>query len=289
VRARVGDDGAASCIEHLPVTRDPTALPRWLADGFFSRGDAIGHPSWGSRLLPLAASPACFARGARARPPRAVVACERRRGAASASTLWAPGHLYDFSGPDDANDIGGVIGADVGPVLPLPDRARSTFDDRRIIVSRWLDLEAPRILTAPPMRPLAIAAFAGVHSFALAEELTERSPAVWLLDFEHGTRELVGKVADCPGQLAELHENWAAKRQRFLVLACLTPELKHSVGQALIWAEIVDTERRVRLRTPLLPEVFFPDGLVVLSTRRALAAESKAAPGELFSVDLAAP
>lgn len=61
-----------------------------------------------------------------------------------------------------------------------------------------------------------------------------------------------------------------------------------TVAHLLLWAEVVEPARRVRYRTALMPEALFDDGLVVSSTRRALAAESKTAQGALFSVDLSA-
>jgi hypothetical protein len=285
VRARVRDDGSVFCIEHAPLAGMGEG-PRWLADGFFAMETSIGHVDWGARTLPIASPGAsmCYTRGSRIMPPRAVSTCHGSR----VATLWAPGRILDFQGPADPNDLGGVIGADVGPVLPIQDEPRAP-DAERPPVTRWLDLEGLRVLVGPKLRPLGIASFAGVDTLSLAEEQVGRTSRVWVVDFSKGTRELAASITDCPGELGELRENHAAPRRPVLVLACMSPAPKHTVAHALLWTELVDTEKRRRFRTPLLPEILYPDGLVVLSTRRALAAESRAAPGELFSVDLAAP
>lgn len=288
VRARVADDGAVTCLEHLPKT-SPNEETRWLSDGYFSFGVSIGHVSWGSDhfpIHPLANGSLCSQRGSRIEPPRSVVSCHGTTDA----LLWAPGKLLGFTGPADPNDLGGLIGADAGPVLPIPDGARvSGSGDALRTSTKWLDLVGLRMATTPSMRPLDIASFAGVGSVALAEERVGKTSNVWLLDFAAGALDLVAEITDCPGQLAQLRESRLTGPQRSLVLACMTPEMEHTVSRLLLWAEVVDPSKRIRYRTPLMPEALFDDGLVVLSTRRALAAESTTAQGTLFSVDLLAP
>ena len=288
LRARVQDDGGVTCLEYLPKRTADEAV-RWLSDGYFSSGISIGHVSWGAQTLPvqpLAKASHCSQRGSRIEPPRSVVTCHGTTDA----LLWAPGKLLAFKGPADPNDLGGLIGADAGPVLPIPDGVRPTRPDEPMRTStNWLDLVGLRMATTPSMRPLDIAAFAGVGSVALAEERVGKTSNVWLLDFAAGTRDLVAEVTDCPGQLAQLREERLTGPRRALVLACMTPEIKDTVAHLLLWAEVVDSAKRIRYRTALMPEVVFDDGLVVLSTRRALAAESKTAQGALFSVDLSVP
>ncbi|MBX3190895.1 MAG: hypothetical protein KF819_28125 [Labilithrix sp.] len=279
VRAKIDDDGAIRCIEHLPVLSLGEDI-RWMEDGWLSGGTMLTHVSWGARKI-LLADQWCSSRGQRTSPPRVVVTCHKN----PTAMLWAPGKLFTFPGPADSNDVGGLVGADSGPVLPIREGGTRNDDSASRTVARWIDMPRTRILTTPHLRPMAIASFAGVESLTLAEDKA-KSPSVYLLDFEKGTRELVVKINDCPGTIGELRQDRVRGRQRLLILACMTPETKHTIGQDLIWAEIIDTERRVRFRTPLMPEIFFPDGLVVLSTRRRMAAESKTAPGELFSVEL---
>lgn len=283
LRARMEKDGTSTCIEYLPSVGMEDGV-RWLDEGFFSMGGAIGHPAWGNRTLSIAdRASMCFRRGARATPPRIVAACHKAREA----FLWAPGRLFTFQGPPDPNDVGGLIGADVGYVLPMPDLARAPNGDQARPTSRWLDLVGMRLLTSTNMLPLTVAAFAGMEPVGLGSTTENKVTSVWAIDFDAPARDLVSPINDCPGQLGELREDRAHGRKRYLVLACMTPPPAHTVAQNLIWAEILDTEKKVRWRTPLMPELFFPDGVVVLSTRRALSAESKTAPGELTSVDLA--
>jgi hypothetical protein len=281
LRARVDDHGAITCLEHQPHVGMGEHV-RWMDGGWFSAGTIASHVSWGSRKISLADGDRCMSRAQRTSPPRSVVTCHMGREA----ILWAPGKIFTFAAPQDPNDIGGLIGADAGPVLPIVEAGPRTDDISSRMAGRWLDLPGTRLYTTPRLRPLAIAAFAGVESLTLAEDKQDKASSVYLLDFEKGTRELVAKVTDCPGPLGELREDRAHGRRRYLILACMTTPPYGSVAQDLVWAEIVDTEGRVRLRTTLMPEIFFPDGVVVLSSRRRLSAESKTAPGELFSADL---
>jgi hypothetical protein len=217
-----------------------------------------------------------------ASPPRVIVGCYSTPPKAA---LWTPDALLTFGGFTDTNDIGGLVGADIGPVLPILDAHKGSRDPDAQRASRFVDVVRARQWTTPSMHVLAIAPFAGIGAYALAEE---GKGDVWLLDFEAGSRELVAKIGDCPGVLGELREDRLASRKR-LVLACMTPAPPGMVAHTLVWAEVVDLAARVRWRTTLLPEIVFEDGVVVLSSRRALAAESKSAPGDLWSVDLAGP
>lgn len=293
LRARVEKDGRFTCIEYGPKPGLGDGA-QWLDDGYVSWGSSIGNPAWGDRLVTIRARDeriACVRRGSRATPPRVVVTCH---GPGREAFLWGPGpagapsQLLQFQGPLDPNDVGGLVGADVGFGLPMPDAVRAQGGEQARPTSRWLDLVGMRVLTSPPMLPLTIAAFAGMEPIGLASSTENKVTSVWTVDFDAAARELVTTVNDCQGKLGELREDRAHGRKRWLILACMTPPPKDGVAQNLIWSEILDTETKTRWRTALMPELFFPDGVVVLSTRRAMAAESKTAPGELTSVDLAA-
>lgn len=293
LRARVEKDGRLTCIEYGPRPGLGDGA-RWLDDGYVSWGSSIGSPAWGERLLGIRLRDErmhCARRGSRATPPRVVVTCHSP---GREAFLWGPGpagspsQLLQFQGPLDPNDVGGLVGADVGYALPMPDATRAPGGEQARPTSRWLDLVGMRVLTSPAMLPLTVAAFAGMEPIGLASSTENKVTSVWTVDFDAAARELVTTVNDCQGKLGELREDRAHGRHRWLVLACMTPPPKDGVAQNLIWAEILDTEKKTRWRTPLMPELFFADGVVVLSTRRAMAAESKTAPGELTSVDLAA-
>lgn len=285
LRARIEKDGKPTCIEHTPKPGMGDGA-HWLDDGWFSFGASVGHVAWSNRTLsirPRGDSTMCVRRGSRATPPRIVVTCH---GPSREAFVWAPDKVFAFQGPPDANDIGGLVGADIGYVLPVPEVVRPPNTDYERPTTKWIDLAGTRLLTSSPMVPLAVASFAGIEPVALGSSTENKVTSVWAIDFDAPARDLVGAIADCPGRLGELREDRAHGRRRYLILACMTPPPAHTVAQNLIWAEILDTEKKVRWRTSLMPELFFPDGVVVLSTRRAMSAESKTAPGELTSVDL---
>lgn len=292
LRARVEKDGRFTCIEYGPKPGLGDGA-QWLDDGYVSWGSSIGNPAWGDRLitmrLPNERQP-CIRRGSRATPPRVFVTCHST---GREAFLWAPGppgspsQVMQFQGPPDPNDVGGLVGADSGYGLPMPDAVRAPGAEQARPTSRWLDLAGMRVLTSSPMLPLTVAAFAGMEPIGLASSTENKVTSVYTIDFDAAARELVTTVNDCQGKLGELREDRAHGRHRWLILACMTPPPKDGVAQNLIWAEILDTEKKTRWRTPLMPELFFADGVVVLSTRRAMAAESKTAPGELTAVDLA--
>lgn len=279
VRARLSDDGIITCLEYLPG--GGMRQLRWMDNGWFVNGSLVSHVGWRGQGVEISGllGGSCDMRSTRDAPPRVLFTCHRSKLAG----VWTPEAVHTFPSPRDPNDIGGLLGADSGVVVPV-------FEDRRTEPEKaagWVDLRAPRLWSSPDLVPLAIAAFAGVRERTLAEVPgTAAARDVILLDFDKGTRELVARVTDCPGGLGELADD-DGRGLRWLVLACMTPPKKHTVARTLVWTEIIDTERRARWRTPLLPEVVFKDGVVVLSSRRALAAETAAAPSDLFSIDLA--
>jgi hypothetical protein len=276
VRGRLDDDGTFTCLERAGG-RGSMMGTSWLDGGWFTADDWVSHVDWGGRKITLGTN--CHERARRASAPRVLVTCHH----SPTAFLWAPGKIYTFPGPNDANSIGGLAGADSGEVLPVGEGTLGGTGPDQELVRRWVDLAGLHVYSTPKLRPLAIAPFAGLSLRALAEEKKGRASDVWLLDFAKGTRRLIANVTDCNGVLGE--QRHLGPNDRYLVLTCLTPMPPHSVSQTLIWSEIVDLDKKVRLRTNLLSEIVFADGLVVLSSRRALAAESKAAPGEIWSVD----
>ena len=273
-KLRMVADGTLSCLEIAAETLGVSGA-RWMQDGWFSGESYLSHVSWqGKRieLEKLASEPKarCSARATRDAPPRVVIACH----GSDRAFLWLPNRLLGFEGPPDPNDLGGLVAADSGEVLPIS--ARSQGEER---VERWLDLVAPRVALGPKLRPLAVAPFAGVGRQTLAERRHSGGLEVVLLDFAAGTHRRIAIIDDCPGVLLELE-----RLGRYLVLACATPSAPSTVAHSLFWTELLDTEKRLRFRTPLLPEVAFADGTVVLSARRDLVAEVGKLPNGVFAV-----
>jgi hypothetical protein len=274
VRAQVGESGKVRCLEYSPLTG---IGPRWLGKGWVVTEDYIAHESWAGAATTfegLVGGGPCNAPLTIADPPRAFVQCR------DGSALFAPDAVFDFEGLPQKS-LAGLAGADVQPVVPLLDT-----NGTRESTDEWLDLVRERLWQTPLLRPLAIAAFAGVRTRALAEADKHE---IWALDFEHGTRQLIAKIDDCSGVFGELDERGQSDSDRFSILACLTRPPPGYQTQNLIWAEIIDFAARARYRTSKLPELVFPDGWVVLSTRRKLAAESKNAPGEIFTSEIPNP
>ncbi|MFO0564169.1 MAG: hypothetical protein U0263_00830 [Polyangiaceae bacterium] len=273
LRAQVDTRGNVSCIEYSPA-RLPSG-PRWLTGGWVASDDFFSHVSWREKtalFVGVVGQDPCHVPLTWADPPRAYVQCMQGH------ALFAPDavlSLDELSPPR----ISGLLGADAGPIVPL-----ISTDDSDGPARIWLDLRGKRALSSEPLRPLAVAAFAGVPEIALAAR--PESKEVWVLDFARASMTLAAEIDDCPGELRELRELEKPKRPRYLILACLTRPPPHSVTQHHIWSEVVDLTRRVRYRSSRLPEIVFDDGLVVLSTRTRLSAESRDAPGELSSVRL---
>ncbi|MEJ7734893.1 MAG: hypothetical protein WKG00_37610 [Polyangiaceae bacterium] len=280
VCAAVDDEGAVRCLEYLPARSIDRV--RWMDGGWFVGGSFVSHVAWGGRRIevaPLLGGRHCAARSTRDQPPRALFTCFDTRTAG----VWTPEAMATFPAPTDPNVAGGLVAAESGPIIPVFDSSGAGPRP----ASRFVDLRTPRHWTTNPLTPLFIAPFAGIGRYALAEAPAASGREVVLVDFDAGTRETIARIGDCPGGLGELGRD-AGAGDRWLVLACMTPEPPHTAARSVVWTEIVDLERRTRWRTPLLPEAFFPDGLLVLSARRALAAETKAAQSALYSTDLAA-
>jgi hypothetical protein len=203
-----------------------------MADGWVSDLSAVTHESWQGLAIDFSEAAGlerdrCSHRANLDQPPRVLLTCDR----GGAALLWAPGKLYTFRGPDDPNAAGGVVGAASRRVIPIYEGADA--DDRKPKrVARWVDLASAKLWSAPALEPLALAAFAGVESKALAASRRGRTSDVWLLDFEAGTRALVARIDDCSGELTEI--GWGAHAgPRYLVLACMTPEPPSAVVRAL--------------------------------------------------------
>ena len=151
-----------------------------------------------------------------------------------------------------------------------------------------LQVSTNAMFRSPTLRPLDVAPSSGIDVVTLMEEKNGKASDVWLFAFDSERRERIAHIIDCSGMLQALSHRaeGESSQRRFLVLACVTPSPPGYVSHNLIWSEIVDVEARVRWRTTRMVEAFFRDGVAVLSTRRSLTAESKTAPGDLYSVDI---
>jgi hypothetical protein len=281
----VDDNGQTMCREFTPQSSYSPDTLRWMDNGWFSGSSWVSNLAWGENRIAvsqLLGGDSCFARGTRDSPPRVVFTCAN----GPVGAVWSPGKLLTFPSPKDHNDVGGLIGADSGEVMPIPDVSLDA-EHTRVDTSHFINMAEGRLITTPKVVPLGIASFAGVGRKSMVEQHQDKLTDVWLMDFDSATRELVEHVTDCPGEMGELVDE-DGKPHRWLTLACLTHPPPHMVSQRLIWAEIIDTETHLRYRTTLMPEVIFDDGVVVLSARRSLSAETKATPGDIFAVDLLA-
>jgi hypothetical protein len=269
IRAQLGRDRKVRCIEHQPGPA--FSGPRWMSDGWTVTNDYIAHPSWNGKATPfegLVGDAPCHAALTIANPPRAYVQCR------TTSALVAPDAVLRLDGLPEKR-VSGLLGADVGPVVPL----LSSSDDGTEL---WLDMEQKRVWQTPTLYPLAVAAFAGVGRKALAQN--RETKEILVLDFDRKQMELLAKIDDCPGEFVELRDGRSSRSPKLLILSCVTPSPPNMVSHGHIWSEIVDLRSRTRHRTKLLPEVYFDDGVVVLSTRKRMSAESRSAPGEISSV-----
>lgn len=268
VRAQLGADEKARCIEHEPGAS--FSGPRWMSDGWLATQEYFAHPTWGEKVAKfseLVGTEPCSTPLTLADPPRALVQCR------DANALVAPDAVLGFDGLPDIR-ITGLLGADPGPIVPLLESGKDTTDV-------WLDLAGKRVWRTPLLKPIAVAAFAGVGTRALAQNPTTKE--VLVLDFDQKRMELLGKIDDCPGEFIELRDGRMSRSPRLLILSCVTPSPPNMVTHGHIWSEIVNLSTRTRHRTRLLPELYFDDGVVVLSTRKRMSAESRAAPGEISS------
>jgi hypothetical protein len=300
VRARLQSGAAPTCVEYEPaVDAGLTSLPqtRWSVDGWVLGTDWFAHETWDRhRLYEEAlgdapsgtASPGCQAHFLMTRAPRAFVVCKRfdddggfRTTATALVTPDAVLRLEDDRVP--ANFLGGLSGVDPLPVIPYADQGPGYSFAATWAVETWIDLVRGKAWTTPPLHPLGLAAFAGVRDRSLAVD-AEKPGEVWVLDFATGTRDFFGAVRDCPGELGEIGQG-----DDPLVLACTTHPLEGTVDTKLIWAEIVDRPGERRYRTTLYPELFFRDGVVVLSTTRTREAERHLTAGQIFAADLTSP
>jgi hypothetical protein len=268
VRAQLGPDAKLRCIEHEPNVS--FSGPRWMSDGWLATQDYFAHPTWGTKVAKFAdivGTEPCSTPLTLANPPRAFVMCR------DASALVGPDAVLGLDGLPQVR-ISGLLGADPGPIVPL----LASSDDPTDL---WLDLAGKHVWRTPSLKPIAVAAFAGVGMRALAQ--VPGTKEVLLLDFVDRRMQLVAKLDDCPGELIELRDGAMARSPTLLILSCVTPSPPNRVTHGHIWSEIVNVKTRTRHRTRLLPEVYFEDGVVVLSTRKRMSAESRAAPGEISS------
>jgi hypothetical protein len=273
LRAQLQDGGTVRCLEYAGSPRVRRWLSgQWAVVSAFGN-DSLTHASWAGQVddIEVGEGP-CWAPLTLASPPRAFIQCKK------VSALVAPDGVHRVDG---VPPVTGLTGADAGPVVPLV----SNEDGAKKTAEQWLDLTEKKIWQTEPLRPIGVAAFAGVGEIALAQG--DGTKDVFVLNFRKGSRELLGEIDDCPGQLSELGEHQdheEPRTPRYLVLGCLTPPAPNSVTQYVIWSEVLDIASRIRYRSARLPEVLFDDGWVVLSDRRRLSAESRATMGPLHTV-----
>lgn len=268
LRAQLGSDRKLRCIEHEPGAF--FSGPRWMSDGWTASQDYLAHPSWGEKVAKfsdLLGEQPCSTPLTLANPPRMLVQCGNQ------NALVAPDAVLGFDGLPNVR-ITGLLGADPGPIAPLLESGKDTTDT-------WIDLAGKKVWRTPSLKPLAIAAFAGVGMRALAQNPVTKE--VFVLDFVEKRMELLAKIDDCPGEFIELRDGAMSRSPKVLILSCVTPSPPHMVTHGHIWSEIVNVATRTRHRTRLLPEIYFEDGVVVLSTRKRMSAESRSAPGEISS------
>lgn len=282
--ARLSEDGAVTCLEHTPASGVGLQSIEWLDGGWFSTSTGIGNVAWGDRITTFESAlgqRGCNPRATHASPPRVLVTCDGPRRQPGRGAVWSPGGFLAFDDVVEPNDIGGLVGADSGRVLPVFDDHLKA-DGKPERAKRWIDVRERRMWTSPPLRPVALAAFAGVGPRFVVED---KPGEIAIVDVEAGTRETVGETK-CPGELVELRDPGTVENTRFLIVACTAGQPKSVAATGLLWAEILDRETRTRLRTLLLPEVIFADGYALLSARRLMMAEARTVPSELFGVDL---
>lgn len=276
VRAHFREGGSVACLEYTPAITAPVPL-RWMVDGWFGGENPNGQDLYvanaacGAKRFSFGEGAFCQMRATLADPPRALVTCDHDVHAYA----WEPGRSYTLTAPADSNDVGGLDGADSGPILPLG--AKET-------ASRWLDLVQLREYQTLPLHPLAVDAFAHVEPHALAAANGD----IYALDFAKATYEVIAHITDCRGPFEEFTEDQGHASGRWLVLSCMKKPEEGRMATRTLWSEIIDMQTRVRMRTTLRPEVIFDDGLAVLTQQRKIAVESKVPAGRLVVVDLAA-
>jgi len=219
--------------------------------------------------------------GVLASPPRAVLRCQDKdsRGQIH-SLLWSPSESLRWT-----HEGRSVLTNHQGlnhPVLPeggenpeypaegLPPALLDTY-------TRWVDLERMRLFTSEPLDVVHLS-IRGIPEQGFLRRLPEET--LYWGDFSTGELRPVEGLPWCPGQLVE------RDREGSRVLLHCTSQADPKLYRFTIeWGAVVDVEQGIAWQFSSTPERIQGD-VVVLSERKAAAAESRSAHGKLTQVTL---
>jgi hypothetical protein len=289
VRLRVDDDGGSRCLEYRPMLSRDDAVQMLEGGWFFGHepDDAHGweptflsRVGWNERRFPLRTllhADHCTLRHVNVSPPRALLTCTQP----SVAALWSPEHLEAIDAPPGSTGLANDLGLSAGPVVPLVPELAGVRPGH--VATLWLDTVNRRVFESPPLNPLAWNPDSGIDVRSLARD--DADEAVWLLDFEQGSRTKVEGRTACPGPLHdELPEG--ADPTRFRGLLCFAPPAKGRIESRVLWSQIFDLRDRVVYRTTLQLVSWHADGTVVLTTASEIRGEGPASFGDVVAADL---
>lgn len=272
-----GGDGDGECVRwrldgpepRCVAVADPTPTAQRLElTAGWSAVDAWGEPVTlyrDSQPMPWPLEPAdCdwTLTAAMAEPPRVLAECQPSRdGAIRERRLWSPD------------------GETVAWQQPLPPAQRGMFRTRLVqspilieaipgteppLAVRWLDLEAMRGWSSPPLAPLV--------RDSIPEPALARDPhtgQVSLIDLEGGVRHALTEAAeDCPVDLIEL-----MRAGDWVVLSCRQQTQREVYEFSQHFAQLIDLEGRRSWRIEAMIEAVLADGVVLVSDRERDVAE----------------